>query len=394
MVDTCVRGMKLLPSNMTQPDHKTPGQLIQELLEARGWTKRVLAIILGINETVLNKIMNGTRTLDAELALALEEVFEVPAQRFLELQKTYDLARALIKTRPDPERSKRALLFGTLPIADMIKRGWIDADDIRDVKRIETELTRFFGADSLEEIEILPHAAKKTQVNGPVTPAQLAWLYRVKQIAEELLVGRYSPEGVQAAIERLKALRAVPSDTRKVARILQDAGIRFLIVEALPGSRIDGVCFWLNDKSPVIAMSLRYDRIDNFWFVLRHELEHVLRLDGQTAMMLDTEMEGEQAGTGENIPDVERAANVEAAEFCVPDNQMRQFVSRKEPFFNERDVIGFARTIKVHPGLVAGQLQHRFNKYERFRQHLAKIRAFVLPNSPSDGWGDVYPVEI
>lgn len=387
--------MKVSQPYMTNPTHRTPGQLIQELLDQRGWTKRVLAIVLEINETALNKIINGGRALDAQLALALQEVFDVPAERFLELQKTYDLAQALIVTSPDPGLKNRALLFGDLPVTEMIKRGWIAADDIRNVPQVQAELMRFFGADSPDQIEVLPHAAKKTLVSTTaVTPAQLAWLYRVREIADELLVARYSPEAVQQAIERLRILRSSPEEARKVPRILQDAGIRYVVVEALPGSKIDGVCFWLDDSSPVIGMSLRFDRIDNFWFVLRHELEHVLRLDGRTLMMLDTDLEGELAGVGDHIPAVERAANVEAANFCVPDSEMIQFVNRKAPFFHEKDIIGFARTIKVHPGLVAGQLQHRINRYDRFRQHLVKIRAFVLPSAPKDGWGDVYPVGI
>jgi HTH-type transcriptional regulator/antitoxin HigA len=379
---------------MIEPTHRTPGQLIQELLDARGWTKRVLAIVLGVNETALSKIMGGTRALDAQMALALQEVFVVPAEQFLSLQKSYDLAQARIITRPDPSRANRAQLFGNLPIAEMIKRGWIDADDVRDVGQVEKELARFFGANSPEEIETLPHAAKKTEINAPATLVQLAWLYRVKEIASELLTGRYSPAAVELAIERLRPLRSTAADARKVPGILQEAGIRFLIVESLPGTKIDGVCFWLDNSSPVIGMTLRYDRIDNFWFVLRHELEHVLRLDGQTTVMLDAELEGELAGVGENIPAVERVANAEASEFCVPDSDMRQFVNRKAPFYHERDIIGFARTIKVHPGLVAGQLQHRINRYDRFRQHLVKIRAFILPSAPKDGWGDVYPVGI
>ena len=65
-----------------------------------------------------------------------------------------------------------------------------------------------------------------------------------------------------------------------------------MVVEALPGSKIDGACFWLDPTTPVIAMSLRFDRIDNFWFVLRHELEHVLQRHGQSAPVLDIELDG------------------------------------------------------------------------------------------------------
>ena len=71
---------------------------------------------------------------------------------------------------------------------------------------------------------------------------------------------------------------------------------------------------------------------------------------------------------------------------------MQSFITRKDPFFAERDILGFASTIQVHPGLVAGQLQHRTGRYDRFRNHLVKIRSFVAPSAMVDGWGDVAPV--
>ena len=175
-------------------------------------------------------------------------------------------------------------------------------------------------------------------------------------------------------------------------RILAESGIRFVIMEALPATKIDGVCFWLNEVSPVIGMTMRHDRIDNFWFVLRHELEHVLRQHGRRAAILDTELEGERAGVGMSVSEEERQANEAASNFCVPSKKMDRFVALKSPFFAERDILGFSRTIGVHPGLVAGQLQHRTGRYDRFRNHLVKIRSIVLPGAMSDGWGDVAPV--
>jgi len=102
------------------------------------------------------------------------------------------------------------------------------------------------------------------------------------------------------ALGKLKTLLISPEGARKVPRIMMEAGVRFVIVEALPSSKIDGVCFWLNDRHPVIGMSLRFDRIDNFWFVLRHEIEHVLREDGRSRTMLDAELEGDRAGCKPN----------------------------------------------------------------------------------------------
>jgi HTH-type transcriptional regulator/antitoxin HigA len=375
-------------------DFRTPGQLLAALLEERGWSQRTLAIVLGMDETAVSRIIADNRPIDAKLAVILEDVFEEPAERFLGLQKTFDLAQARIVARPDPGRATRAQLFGKLPIAEMAKRGWINVPDIRVVKNVETELMRFFDVNRLKDIEILPHAAKKTVVSFDPTPPQLAWLYRVKKIASEMLVTAYSPQAVISALGKLRLLTSSPEEVRKVPRILAECGIRYALVETLSLAKIDGVCFWLDDRSPVIGMTLRHDRIDNYWFVLRHELEHVLQSHGRTVAMLDAELEGERAGTGPSVSEEERVANEAAAEFCVPKKMMDAFIARKAPFFSEKDLIGFARTIKVHPGLVAGQLQHRTGRYDRFRDHLAKVRAIVAPNAIKDGWGDVAPVEL
>ncbi|MFA6412385.1 MAG: helix-turn-helix domain-containing protein [Syntrophales bacterium] len=377
---------------MTIEDFKTPGQLIEFLLNERGWTQRLLAVILGVDETGINKIIAGKKPVDAETSILFSEVFNISPEKFLDLQTAYDLAKARIVARPDPNRATRAHLFGGLPVTEMIKRGWLAADGVRNVAQVETALAKFFGVKSINEIEILPHAAKKTCTFAPSTPAQLAWIYRVKEIASEMLVAKYSPAAVRNAVALLGNLLSAPEEARKVPRILAECGIRYSIVESLSAAKIDGVCFWMNDKAPVIGMSLRYDRIDNFWFVLRHEIEHVLQCHGRNEIMLDVELEGEQAGTGENISAEERIANEAATEFCVPQKTLDSFIARKAPFFNERDILGLANTLQIHPGLIAGQLQHRTGRYDRFRQHLVKIRSAVAPSAMVDGWGDVAPV--
>ncbi|HEX7822711.1 MAG TPA: helix-turn-helix domain-containing protein [Sphingobium sp.] len=374
-------------------DFKTPGQLIEALLNERGWSKRTLAVVVGVDEATVNRWISDKQPINANIALLLEEVLSTPAERFLELQRAYDLAKARFAKRPDPDRANRAQLFGTLPITTMIKRGWLRADDIRDVANIEKELVRFFGAESANQIEVLPHAAKKTVVEGDTSPTQLAWLYRVRSIAEDLMVAPYSEAKLRDSLPALRNLAIAPEEARRVPRIMAEAGVRFVIVESLPSAKIDGVCFWLNAGAPVIGMSLRHDRIDNFWFVLRHEIEHVLQGHGKSAIILDAELEGERAGTGETVSDEERVANQAAADFLVPASKMDAFIERKAPFFSERDLLGFAKTLGVHAGVIAGQLQHKTGRYDRFRQHLAGIRQTVISGAAVDGWGNPYPLE-
>ncbi|MFV1919161.1 HigA family addiction module antitoxin [Sphingomonas sp. MJ1 (PH-R8)] len=376
-------------------EYRTPGQLIEHLLETRGWSKRALAVILEQGEASISKLISGQNKITAKTAIALEDVFGVEASRFLELQQQYDLAKARIEERPSSNRANRARIYGDLPVSKMIDRGWINADGMQDTENVERELCRFFAVNRLEDAEILPHAAKKTLTSVvEENPAQLAWLYRVKAIAAGMLVGRYSPDAVEAAIAKIVPLRGHPENMARVPRILAEAGIRFVIVEGLPGGKIDGACFWLDDKSPVIGMTLRFDRIDNFLFVLRHELEHVRNRDGMDGQaILDIDIgRGARIGLKASVEQQEAIADAAAADFCVSGAMMDAFIKRKAPFFSERDLIGFAKVMNVHPGLVAGQLQRHTGEYHKFRKHLAPIRQFVIPNADADGFGDVYPI--
>lgn len=374
---------------MDNKDYRTPGQLIEALLAERGWSNRLLATVLEVEETGISKLIAAKKPVTPELAISLEEVFGIPAEEFLTLQRNLDLAKARIITRPNPSRALRAKILADLPVVEMIKRGWLPIEDVRDMGAVEAAVINFFGAQNLSQIETLPHAAKKTDTGLEATPAQLAWLYRVKQIAKDILAPAYSGARAKAALPKLKSYLSAPEEARHVPRLLTECGIRLVIVEGLKGSKIDGVCLWLDENSPVIGMTLRFDRMDNFWFVLRHELEHVFQRHGATDPMLDMDL-----GNTQTIAEEERIANDAASEFCAPRAKIESFIARKAPLFPERDFLGLARIIGVHPALVAGQIQFRTGRYELFRGHLAKIRDCVLPSAIVDGWGDIAPVNL
>ncbi len=148
-------------------NHTTPGQFITALLEKHGWTKRTLAAVLDMDEPKVNRITSNRQPITAEVAILLEEVFGVKAESFLDQQKLYDLALARLSARPNHHRATRAALYSSLPISEMIRRGWLTVHDIRD-QALEHELARFFGANRAEDIEILSHAAKKTKVSADI----------------------------------------------------------------------------------------------------------------------------------------------------------------------------------------------------------------------------------
>jgi HTH-type transcriptional regulator/antitoxin HigA len=130
-------------------DTSDPGQLINSLLEERGWDQRALAAVVGIDTGNLNRVISGKRRVDAETAIVLSEAFGVEPERFLELQQAYDLAKARIEVIPDPSRATRAELFGQLPIAEMFQRGWLHAENAPNIPGTEAALAKFSASIAL-----------------------------------------------------------------------------------------------------------------------------------------------------------------------------------------------------------------------------------------------------
>ena len=85
------------------------------------------------------------------------------------------------------------------------------------------------------------HAALKSTSYVDVTPAQAAWIVRVRQLARYAHALKFSSKSCDAVLERFKLFLKDPEEARHVPRVLSEAGIRFVIVEALPSTRIDGV---------------------------------------------------------------------------------------------------------------------------------------------------------
>lgn len=366
----------------------SPGSIIREELEARNWSQRDLAFVLGSPEQAINMIVAGKRGISPDMAKSMGDAFDVPAEFFMNLQRAYDLSLA---ADPDPGVARRARLQEQFPLREMIKRGWfVDGD----TSLLETQVTRFFRVASPDQIPRLRHAAKKSRYDV-TPPAQLAWLFRVKQIAENLLVAPYSEPALRNALQTLSRSLLAPEEARHVPKILAECGVRFVIVEALPNCNIAGVCFWLDNSSPVIGMTMQRDYIDSFWFVIRHEIEHVLQRHGQgeEGECIDDDqtmgLEGE-----ENINAEERIANAAAANFLVPQHLLKDFIARIQPYFSEQRILLFAQKLNIHPGLVVGQLQRQLNRYDFLKRHQAKIRQFIVGAAATDGWGDTYPVEL
>lgn len=370
-----------------------PGEFIKEEIDARGWTQNDLAEIIGKSQRLVSEVVLGKRGITPDTARALADAFGTSAQFWMNLESAYQLSK--LKTDAAPV-ARRAKLYSLFPVKEMLRRGWIEASESLDV--LETRFAAFFGMDNLDTApKFHSYAARRTTYNEvEQSPMLTAWLHRAKQLARGLSTAKFTAKSADAAIAQLKPLLANPEDIRDVPRVLAEAGIRFVLVEPFPGMKVDGVCFWLDGNSPVIAMTLRFDRIDNFWFVLMHELRHVANRDGQSGNAIVDENLGAEGNAGDK-PEFEVKADNEASETIIPATVLNDFVLRVAPLYSEQRIVGFAARIGVHPGIVVGQLHKRGVPeggvpYSHYRKLLVKAKDHIIGNALTDGWGHHAPV--
>ena len=356
-----------------------PGEFLLEELDEQGWSQADFAVIIDQSPKAINDVINGRRAVSASLAVAFSKALGSSAEYWLKLQTLFDLWNVESDDNAGDEIiAKRAQLF-QMPVREMARRGWIE--DTTNLEVLENELSRHFDGECR-------FAARRRNEGEPLTNPQAAWLYRAKHVSGVVGgVAKYSEKKLRAAIDSLRGLLLSPEDVVHVPRILSEAGVRLIVVEGLPGLKAEGVCFWLSASSPVVLLSMRFDRIDNFWFVLRHELEHVLRGDGKGSITeaipdsIDTTMK-----RGANVDDREQVANSAASDFCVP--ELEDFISRMGGYLARNKVAAFAQRIGVHPGLVVGQLHFREElPYSNLRRHLVKVRQYLTETAMTDGWG-------
>ena len=355
-----------------------PGTYVQEELDERGWTQLDLADILGRPVRLVNEIISGKRAITPETAQGLAATFGTSAQLWMNLEAAYRLQLA---TAVGTEVSRRAQLFTRAPIREMQRRGWIE--DTNDVDALEHELTRFFG-QPLDQPLVLSVATRRTATAEGLTPAQTVWCVRARQLATAQMVAAYIPANLDKLERELRKLAAFSKDARKLPEMFARYGVRFVVVEPLPGGKIDGAMFWLEENSPCIAVSMRYDRIDAFWFTVMHEFSHLRHMD---ALSVDTEIVGTtEAPHSDDEP--ERRANEEACSALIPSDELDSFVRRVGPLYSKQRINQFANVMQIHPGIIVGQLQHRGQiGYHAHREMLVKIRNIVVETALTDGWG-------
>ncbi len=346
-----------------------PGQRILEELDARGWTQKDLADVLGRPVQAINEIVKGTKQITPETAIQLGEAFGTSPNIWLALETNYRLRLAIQREPARDDVARRRRLFELVPVPELLRRQWIPHGTT--VDELERAVCRFLRIEQPEDEPKAPVAnLRNTATKTPEHRARLAWTMRAVALAEQSQAPRtYDAAVLRGALPKLFTLAADTSDVARIPALLAEVGVRLVIVPHLPQTYLDGAAFWLDD-GPVVALTLRYDRLDYLWFTLAHELGHVLddRRDG----VLDDPSHAAMK------PPAERRADESARQWLIDADAYRQFLAGVASQPTRAEIVAFARTISRHPSIVLGRLQHdRVLTYAQLRDLHAPVSDYL-----------------
>ena len=353
-----------------------PGTHLRREIEFRGWSQSDLAEILGRPIQTVNQILQGKKSITATTARELEEATAIPAEAWLNFESQYQLS---LEAKRSDEVAQRAQLFSRVPVADLRRRGWVR--NTRDIADLRQDVLQLLGIDSLDEPPRLRFAARKSTGYEEILQEQEAWCCQAFRLAQRMKgIPRFSKKRFELGLSDLRNLGKSSKSIQCIPEALRKLGVRFLVVEHLPRTKIDGATFWLSPAKPVVVLSLRFGRIDHFLFTLFHELIHVRHRD---SLSLDNDILNDPDEG--SLPDSEIRANKEAAELLVPPDKLARFLSKGR--IGKSAIVAFASEIGIHPGVVLGQLQHRgIVGWSACRDLLEPAREIIVKTAKTDGW--------
>jgi HTH-type transcriptional regulator / antitoxin HigA len=241
------------------------------------------------------------------------------------------------------------------PAREMAKRRWFDVPRKADVyERARDYFMRAAGP----QFAAAYHRKKMHGSSVPNEYALLAWQARILERAR-MVVERHDPpqfEFDDRWIADLVALTARSDGPRQAQALLLSKGIVLTTERHLSGTYLDGGAMLDRDGRPVVGLTLRYDRLDNFWFVLLHELGHVFLhlMEGMRYDFFDEE------GATENDK-VEREADQFALNRLIPEDKWDRCLSRFA--LSEEAVRIDARNLGIDAAIIAGRIRKERGDY-------------------------------
>jgi len=329
-----------------------PIDAIKFRMEQLGLGQKDMVPFIGTKSKV-SEVLNGKRTLTLAMMRLLNKSFGISAEVLLKEPGA---------NFPDEMQDME---WSRFPVVEMAKLCWIP--EVDDIKEKTEELIRGFITQA-GGMEAVPMVYFRQGRRGRYNPkmdryALAAWCIRVLSLARKNpLKTKYIKGSVKlSTLQEIARLSYFDNGPLLAREYLGKHGIHLISVPHLPKTYLDGAAIQLPDGTPVIGLTLRYDRTDNFWFCLLHELAHVSKhLSASDRIIVDDlDLRGKEA---EEKDVIEKEADEMTRDGLIPKK-----VWDRKPIADKAtiaEVKTLAAKLKIHPAIIAGRIRYEQNNYK------------------------------
>lgn len=330
------------------PSVPDPVEALRFVMDQRGLKPRDLAPVLGGRARV-SEILSGRRALTLEMRQSLHVKYGIPATIMLR-------AETALPADASPPLDR-------YPIGEIARRGWLGLPARAPRQAVLKAMREFLAPLDEAPIRALTRRTSTARALHAGSPYALtAWIARVVSLARGTPARRPYVRGAitDDVIVSLVRLSRSEDGPRDAVGFLSSLGVCVVIAPHLPKTHLDGAVFFLRPEAPVIGLTLRHDRVDNFWFTLLHEIGHLVN---------DFDDEGEAFFDDlDALPHDdprEVAANLFAERALIPPDAWGNSLVRERPI--SENVEALAHELRIHPAIVAGRAQREHHNYRVLR---------------------------
>jgi len=325
-----------------------PITAIKFRMQEKGLKQTDLVPYFGTRSRV-SEVLSGKRPLTLQMIRALSVGLGISAETLISAPETEG-------------RVNQEIDWSRFPAKEMVARGWIQKATGRVKRSIEEQVQEFVAQIGWQ----LGDAAFKRSISGeafsPTTKYSLyAWLSRVIQKARERKpnIGTYDQSALSTQmLKELAQLSWFEEGPKLAIEYLEKVGICVVIEPHLKGTMLDGAALKDVDGTPVIGLTIRHDRLDNFWFTLLHEVVHIWKHVGEDDTFMD------DLDSSASTDKREAEANRLAREALIP----RVVWKRSDAYLSpsKETIDKLSRELRVNPAVIAGRIRREKGNYRLF----------------------------
>jgi len=297
----------------------------------------------------VSEILSGKRQLTLKMIRALEVGLGIPAKVLIQ------------KSDHDPK-----LKYGHWDIR-LIKlmetRGYFGEMSIKDYGKTEL-LQSFFSSigAKLQPAGLLRKTSYRSSLHTD-KDALSAWMIHVVQKAEKIkMPAKYKHGVIDLAFMRdFVKLSSQENGPILAQDHLKKVGIKLLVEPHLSKTYLDGAAILTEKENPIIGLTIRHNRLDNFWFTLLHELSHIaLHYNNDFDLFFDEKLQ-DKNGVEFSAENIEQEADELAEEAILPKDKWEISPAKVVP--SAMAAQSLADELGVHITVIAGIIRFKHANY-------------------------------